>query len=190
LTQRKNGTTLLGVEDGSFNAFSRDVPQYAFLCGATTRGDRITAIQLTEVEVDGLDATDGVLEMLGASEVDAVILGGVTFAGFNLVDPWRVYEETAVPVIVYSGDEPDNEAVLSALKKHFSDWEIRWSIIEGLGEIHRTRPFPDEPPIYFEKVGCERGWVEEVLKGAAVISRIPEPVRVAGLVAKGLSRIS
>ncbi len=91
-------------------------------------------------------------------------------------------------MIIYSRVKPDNDAVLGALRKYFPDWENRWKIIEGLGEIHSTRVFREDPEIYFEVIGCHPGWVEIVLKVSTMISWIPEPVRVARLVARGLTR--
>ena len=147
-------------------------------------------MKLTRVEVDGFDATERLLELLEGVDVDAIILGGITFAGFNMVDPAEVNSATGVPVIVYSGKKPDNEEMLRALRRHFPDWERRWKVVEGLGEIHSMMPRKDEPPIYFEVMGASPEWAEEVLRNAAVISRIPEPVRVAGIVARGLSPAS
>jgi len=172
--------------------------------------DRILKVCHAEIRVDGLDATVKLLSMMRGIEVDAVILGGITFGGFNvinprvvdavilggitfggfnLINPRIIHAETGVPIIVYSGVKPDNDAVLAALRKHFHDWERRWEIIAGLGEIHSTWVFREDPDIYFEAVGCDPGWAEGVLKDSAMISRIPEQVRVAGLVARGLTRV-
>ena len=179
---------ILGVEDGSFDAFNRKAPGRTLLCGVLMKGDRILKVRHAEIRVDGLDATDKLLSLMRGVEVDAVILGGITFGGFNVIDPRVINTETEVPVIVYSGVEPDNDAVRAALRKHFPDWKRRWKIIEGLGEIHSTRVFREDPEIYFEAIGCDPEWAEEVLKDSAMISRIPEPVRVAGLMARGLTR--
>ncbi len=180
---------ILGVEDGSFDAFNRKAPGCTILCGVLMEGDRILKVRHAEIRVDGLDATDKLLSLMRGIEVDAVILGGITFGGFNVINPRVIHAETGVPIIVYSGVKPDNVAVLAALRKHFPDWERRWEIIAGLGEIHSTRVFREDPEIYFETVGCDPGWAEGVLKDSAMISRIPEPVRVAGLVARGLTRV-
>ena len=179
---------ILGVEDGSFDAFNRKSPGHTLLCGVLMEDDRILMILHAEIEVDGLDATDKLLSMMRGIGVDAVILGGITFGGFNVLDPRVIHAETGVPIIIYSGVKPDNDAVLAALRKHFPDWERRWEIIEGAGEIHSTRVFREKYEIYFEAIGCDPEWSEEVLKESAMISRIPEPVRVAGLVARGLTR--
>jgi endonuclease V-like protein UPF0215 family len=183
----RDGLRLLGVEDGSFEAFSASKDALCFLCGVEMEGSRIVGIRISRIHVDGLDATDKLLALLESFEGDAVILGGITFAGFNVVDPVRVHGETGIPVIVYSGEEPDNDGVLSALKAHFHDWEKRWEIIRGAGPIHTIMPFPGEPPVYFEVVGDDRSWAEGILRTSALVSRIPEPVRVAGIVARGLS---
>jgi endonuclease V-like protein UPF0215 family len=189
LTLRNGPLRLLGVEDGSFDAFKRKTPGHTLLCCVLMKGDRILNVNHAEIEVDGLDATEKLLAMMRKIEVDAVILGGITFGGFNVIDPQAILAKTGVPVIVYSGVKPDNDAVLAALRKHFPDWKSRWKIIEGLGEIQCAQVFREDPAIYFEAIGCDTRWAEEILKDSAMISRIPEPVRVAGLVARGLTRV-
>ncbi len=183
----RDGLRLFGVEDGSFEAFPADEKSYCFLCGVYMEATLIVDIRIAKIQVDGLDATEKLLTMLGSFGGDAIILGGITFAGFNIVDPVKVHRETGKTVIVYSGEEPNNESVLNALKAHFQDWKKRWAIIQSAGPIHTTAPFPGEPPVYFEVVGNTKEWAEEVLRASAMVSRIPEPVRVAGIVARGLS---
>ncbi len=189
MTTEDTPLRILGVEDGSFDASNREAPGRTLLCGVLMKGDRILKVRHAEIRVDGFDATDKLLSMMRGIEVDAVILGGITFGGFNVINPRTIHAETGAPVIVYSGVKPDNDAVLAALRKHFPDWERRWEIIERLGEIHSTRVFREDPEIYFETIGCAPGWAEGVLRDSAMISRIPEPVRVAGLVARGLTRV-
>ena len=186
MTGSGRGRRLLGVEDGSFEAFTESSSS-TYLCGVVMDSGVIRDVRLAEISVDGLDATERLLEIMDGLDVDAVILGGITFAGFNIVDPFKVFDETDVPIIVYSGQKPDNESMYQALKKHFGDWEARWDIVERLGDVYETISLQGEPRIYFEVVGCTPSWAEEVLKSAALISRIPEPVRVAGIIAKGLS---
>ena len=181
-----SGRRLLGVEDGSFEAFSESLTS-TYLCGVVMESGFIRDVRLAEVSVDGLDATERLLEVMHGFDLDAVILGGITFAGFNLVDPFRVFNETMVPLIVYSGVKPDNQSMYRALKGNFGDWEARWGIVECLGDVYETVSLRGEPGIYFEVVGCAPSWAEEVLKSAALITRIPEPVRVAGIIARGLS---
>ena len=178
---------ILGVEDGSF-VFNKKSPGDTLLCGVLMEGDKILKVLHTVIRVDGLDATYKLLSMMRGIEVEAVILGGITFGGFNVINPRVIHTITGAPIIVYSGVKPDKDAVLAALRKHFLDWESRWDIIKELGEIYSARVFREDPEIYFEAIGSSPGWSERVLKDSAMTYRIPEPVRVAGLVARGLTR--
>lgn len=186
--ERMGEMRVLGVEDGSFNAFSREDDSHTVLCGVSMARGRIEDVRISQIEVDGLDATEKLLGMLHGIDVEVVVLGGITFAGFNLIDPSNIFNEIGMPVIVYSGEEPDNDAMLFALRKHFDDWRRRWKIIEGLGEVFETVIRLSEPPVYFEVVGGSKGWAEALLRSSALVCRIPEPVRVAGLIARGISR--
>lgn len=184
------GLRLFGVEDGSFGAFHREEPSSAFLCGVMVEYDQVIDVRLARIRVDGFDATEKLLNLLDGVEADAIVLGGITFAGFNMVDPWKIFKNSGIPVIIYSGTKPDNEDMLQALKKNFDDWRERWRIVEDLGSIHSATTYKGEPPVYFEVVGGSPEWAEEILHRSALISRIPEPVRVAGLIARGLSPAS
>lgn len=179
---------IVGVEDGSFEAFKPG--QSTLLCAVGVGGDRVEWVRLGRVSVDGRDSTDVLLGMLRDTRCDVVILGGVSFAGFNVVDPHRIHGGLGVPVIVYSGEEPDNVSTLAALRAHFPDWGERWAPIERLGDVYSTVTKGESPPVFFEKIGCTREWAENVLRSSAALTRIPEPVRVAGIIARGLTRIA
>ena len=181
---------LFGVEDGSFEAFPRTRSSFTYLCGVLTISNVVRNVNVTRIRVDGLDATEKLLTMMEGVDVDAIVLGGITFGGFNIVNPDVICQETNLPLIIYSGVKPDNERMLDALRKHFGDWRSRWDIIEGLGPAYTIVPFLGEPLVYFEVVGCSPEWAESVLQSSALVSRIPEPVRVARLIARGLSPAS
>jgi uncharacterized protein len=152
------------------------------------KSDRIESVKLGKIAVDGDDVTDVLLNLLGKTSCDAIILGGITFAGFNIIDPDRINVELDVPVIVYSSKKPNNASMLDALKAHFPDWEKRWAPIKRLGEIYRIETKQGSPPIFFEIVGTSIEKAEDILKSSASLTRTPEPVRVARIVARGLTR--
>ncbi|MFH0849420.1 MAG: DUF99 family protein [Candidatus Bathyarchaeota archaeon] len=183
--------TVAGVEDGSFEAFRRglaDAGQYTLLCLTVMRGAVIQDVQLRRILVDGLDATDALLNMLSGLEVNAIILGGVTFGGFNVADVEQIHRATDTPIIVFSMECPDMEATLGALSKHFSDWCERWRRYEALGPLHSLR-MGDWPEVFYEAVGCSTELAEKVIRDQAYTSRTPEALRVANMVAKGLSSV-
>jgi len=178
---------LVGVEDGSFRPFNRRTLGTCLLCAVEMFGPKIEKVKVSPITVDGLDATSRLSEMLQDMNFDAILLGGITFAGFNIINVQQILKEYSRPIIIFIRDRPDNRAVREALEKHFDDWRERWDIIKSLGPVHSTRTRPDEPPIYFEVLGASSQWAEEVLRLSAMLCRIPEPVRVARLIARALT---
>jgi endonuclease V-like protein UPF0215 family len=141
LTGSGRGLRLLGVEDGSFEAFSED-SRSTYLCGVVIDSGVIRDVRLAEISVDGLDATERLLEIMDGLDLDAVILGGITFAGFNIIDPLKIFDELMVPLIVYSGVKPDNESMYQDLKKNFGDWEAQVGHRGAPGRRVRDRFLP------------------------------------------------
>ena len=153
-------------------------------------GSHMTGVKAGWIEVDGLDGTDRALKLISPfkSAKCPILLAGATFGGFNLIDPHKLQKRFRVPTIVVVGSKPDNRAVKRALVKHFSDWRERWAIIRSLGPLHRVRTIASENPIYYEVFGCSTVVARKILRDWAMVSRMPEPLRVAGLVARGLFR--
>ncbi len=181
---------VVGVEDGGFSRKlqGRGIQKALFVC-VLLRGKWINDFQADMITVDGLDATEKLTSMLRRLSFDAVMLAGVSFAGFNLVDPTIVFEEFRKPVIVISRTKPNNIAVKNALRRHFEDWRIRWSVFDKLGSVYEVVSMSAEPPVYVEVVGAELDWTSTLIRAASVCCRVPEPVRVARLVARGLTRM-
>jgi uncharacterized protein len=176
----------IGIDDGPFPPKTNDRPRYAPLIGVWVEGPHLQRLKTSWVTVDGLDGTQTALRLLKGSARIPVLLSGVTFGGFNLVNPWKVHQRTKAPTIVVIRSRPNNRAVKRALTRHFSDWSERWDLFRSLGALRKLRTLPGESPIFFEKFGCSTHESELLLKSWAFVSRLPEPLRLAGLVARGL----
>ncbi len=176
----------VGIDDGPFNLAKRGRRQRAPLVAVFFDGLTVSKIRASSLLVDGWDATAVVSRLLAQERFDVVILSGVTFAGFNVLDPWHIFKRFRKPVVIVTGDRPRNRAVKVALMKHFSDWKKRWTIFERLPKVHAVKTKSDEPPLYFEAIGASLEQVKGVLKHLSASSRIPEPIRVAGITARGL----
>jgi endonuclease V-like protein UPF0215 family len=151
------------------------------------KGLAVDRVRLGIVRVDALDSTDVILKLLRMARTEVVLLAGASLAGFNLVDCRRLHRVLKVPVIVISREKPDNASVKRALKKHFPDWKPRWKLVKNLGRIHKFAPKPTEPPLYFEVVGISALEAKRIISSYCVTSRVPEPVRVAAILARGLA---
>lgn len=177
-------TRVVGIEDGSFK---KGVNKKALLAAVLFEGLEINYVKFTKIAVDGQDATEKIVKILNKWKFEAVMLAGVSFAGFNLIDPHVLFEEFGRPVIVVSRKRPNNKAVKRALLRHFIDWKTRWKVFEKLGPIRKVKVSAEEKPIYIEMLGAEASWTERFIKAFTVCGRIPEPLRVARLIARGLS---
>jgi uncharacterized protein len=173
---------VIGIDDGPFAKQQETAP----LVAALLEGHHLKDVRVSRITVDGLDATARAVKLLRKWKPAPILLSGVTFAGFNLIDPHILHRTYSVPVIVVIGSRPDNSAVKRALVKHFPDWKRRWEILFSLGPLRKIRTNPDEPPIYYEAIGCTTREAARILQANSYISRMPEPVRVAGLLAHGL----
>lgn len=175
---------IVGIEDGSFK---KGITKRALLAAVLLKKLEIEGVKFAEVTIDGLDATDKTAELLNEWTFDAVMLAGVSFAGFNVIDPTVLYGRFLKPVVVVSRTKPDNKAVKRALIRHFKDWKIRWSVFEKLGAVHEVTVTTTEPPLYVETVGTDAKWAALLIKRLVTCGRVPEPIRVARLIARGLS---
>jgi len=179
---------VVGVEDGGFSRASlRSDGQRALLVCVLLHGMWVLDFRVDRILVDGLDASERLSGMLRGLCFDVVMLAGVSFAGFNLIDPSLVFEEFGKPVIVISRTKPDNLAVRNALVRHFDDWRVRWSIFEKIGPVFEVVSLPNEPPLYVEVVGSDVSWASGLIRALTAVCRVPEPIRVARLIARGLT---
>jgi len=174
----------VGVEDGSFQ---KNVPEKTFLAAVLTIGARIDRVKAFKITVDGSDATERLSANMCGWAFDVFLLSGVSFAGFNLVDPMKLCEALSKPIVIVSRTEPNNKAVKEALRAHFEDWETRWAIFDKLGPVHEVFPPFGARPLYLETVCADAGWASRLVCALTYWGRLPEPLRVARLIARGLS---
>ncbi len=175
---------ILGVDDSHFTPHTKG---RVMLIGVVMRSSNyIDGFLKREIDIDGIDATDEIIHMLvGKYERDirVVMTQGITFGGFNVIDVERIHRETGKAVLVISRKMPNLESMDKALKMHFPDWKERVELIRKV-EIEKVRN--GEWDIYVQRVGLDRKEAEEIIKKFTVRGAIPEPVRVAHLVASAL----
>ena len=180
---------IVGVDDGAFSPI-KTIGQRALLLAVLYRTSRILTVRLETIEVDGTDAESTLKSLLRKLPFDLVMLSGISYAGFNIMDISKLAHDLEKPVIAVIGERPDNKAVRKALECHFADWRRRWRHVRSAGKLHAFKPLKNEPPLYFEVKGATPDFARLVISRTAVISRLPEPIRVARIMAKGLSPLT
>ena len=180
---------VLGIDDGCFQPHTKGMVD---VVGVVFRGGYwLDGVMRTEVEIDGMDATDKIASMIMNSphyeQLRVVVLNGVTLAGFNVVDLKQLFNKTGLPVIAVARDKPDFEEIRKALE-NLAEPGKRWKAMENAGRLTEVKTRNVEEPIHVQFVGISEKDVRRILKKTSTRSNIPEALRVAHIIASGLTR--
>ncbi len=172
---------ILGIDDSAL------INEKVMIIGAFFRGGgQLDGVLKSEITKDGMDATKAITGMVRNSkyysQIRVIMLDGVTYAGFNPVDIKKIFEETNIPVIVFMRSCPDFEKIRLALE-HLPGKEVRWEIISRAGKIYKIA---QENPVYIQLCGIDKESAVEIVRMASTHGNIPEPLRVAHLIATGI----
>jgi hypothetical protein len=174
---------ILGIDDSPL------ISDSILVIGAIMRGgDWLEGVTRTYITRDGLDATERLAEMVMQSkhyaQVRIVMLNGVTMGGFNVVDTDELFRRTGIPVITIMRKLPDMDGIRRALV-NLSEPEYRYSLILKSGKPIEV-PMARGAPVYMQPIGIDEVAALQIVQDSATHSRIPEPVRVAHLIATGV----
>lgn len=179
----KPGVRSIGIDDGPFE---RSQKGDVLIVGAVYQGGSLfDGMVTTKVRRDGWNATERISSMLGRSKFQAqlhyVILDGIAFGGFNIVDIDRLHLETGLKILVAVRRRPDMDAVKRAVYK-LSRPDRRWKMIERAGEIRQIGR------LFCQLKGMDVKEAQELLALTCTRSLLPEPLRAAHLIAGGIVR--
>lgn len=185
----KDQIRVLGIDDSPFKFTDKRSKGQIPIIGVVLRIPAyIEGILKSEVTVDGTDATEILIEMINSShfkrQLKLIMLDGVALGGFNVVDLQQLYEETGIPAATITRSEPDFTAIQAALKKHFQDWETRLKIITAGKLITISTEYS---PIHVKFTGMPQNELEELIQLTTVRGVLPEPIRIAHLIAAGIT---
>jgi endonuclease V-like protein UPF0215 family len=179
---------VLGIDDGVFMPHSKAL---ASVVGVVFRGGYwLDGVMHTEIAVDGFDATDKISVMVTSSshckQLRVIMLYGITFGGFNVVDIKKLSSETGLPVIAVTREKPDLEKIREALK-NLPGRKERWRAVLSAGEMFEVSTRSPKERIYLHVAGLSLDDAERIVRLTSTRSSIPEALRVAHLIASGVS---
>lgn len=183
----RNSLHTAAVDDGRFITDRSSLrPQKApFFC-IVMNGSKLEKIKIREITVDGLDSTKILKGMLRGLKFNLIMLSGISFGGFNLIDVKSLFKLFRKPIIVISESKPRNYLVKKALMQHFKDWRKRLSYIKALGRIYCIKTVYNNL-LYFEVIGLNYKKAKRIIRELTFIGKHPEPLRVVRLLAKDLN---
>ncbi|VVB51099.1 Uncharacterised protein [uncultured archaeon] len=181
----KDEVRILGVDDGPHKRTDKDV----LVVGVVFRGGRfMDGVLSMRTAVDGLDATENLVKMVSMchfKDLRVVMTDGISLGGFNVIDLPTLTEATGLPAISIMREMPDYDAVKKALS-YLPDADKRWRTIQSAG---KPRPVETQKgkQIYAQAVGIKWEDAVRVVKVSATHSLLPEPIRAAHLIARGVT---
>ena len=182
----KSEIRVLGVDDGKFTPHTEgDV----IVVGVVFRGGCwLDGVMHTSISIDGFDATENITSMINSSphckQLRLIMLNGITFAGFNVVNIKKLNFATNLPVIALTDDKPNLKSIHEALN-NLSETEERWKTVLEAGEIHEITSRGKK--LYIVLAGISLVDAQKIIELTATRGSFPEPLRVAHLIASGIT---
>lgn len=181
----KPGLRVLGIAE-SYRG-RHDEGAVSRLAGVVMRRDlRIDGFGTEEATVGGDDATAAVVRLvrsIGRDDVRLVMLSGAVIAWFNVIDAGAVAEETGCGVVSVTY-EP-SPGLEEAIRRHFPGDPARLELYRRLGERAEVA-LSTGATVYLRPFGLDPAEASALVDAFTLDGRVPEPVRVARLIARGL----
>lgn len=184
--------SILGVDDGAFPPFAKikKIKFKTLLVGALVRRLKLRWVGIEKITVDGLDSTSALLKIIERAPIvpDFIMMSGLTFAGFNVIDVKEIHSQTGIPIIIVVDRMPNFTSIREALIKHFSDWKRRWKLLTTLTPLNQMHVKRAKNPLYYEYMGISKESARKLIEENCIDGKIPEPIRIASMIASSLSK--
>lgn len=178
---------VLGVDDGAFIPHEKG---NVLVIGVVFRGGFwLDGVMHTYIAIDGFDATEKISSMITSSphykQLRVIMLNGITFAGFNIVNVESLYMATKLPIITVTREKPDFVDIHKAIQNLPCSQE-RWEAILKAGETVEVPTRNAKAKVYIQMVGVSKEDAQKILRLTSTRSNIPEALRVAHIIASGI----
>lgn len=186
----KKELRILGVDDGPFNKFK---DKKCLVVGTVFRGGNyMDGLLSIKVKVDGMDSTSKLVSIIKKTrhigQLQCIMIDGISLAGFNIIDINKLNKKTKLPVIVIIRRMPNLKKIEKALKKaNKKTWKEKMNLMKKAGRVFKFKiKKMKNKNIYFQTAGIKENIAKEIIKISSTHSMIPEPIRIAHLIASGI----
>ena len=176
----KKEIRVIGIDDSPFNKFK---DKKILVVGVVMRGGLyVDGVLSTKVKVDGNDATKNIIKMINKCkfkpQLQCIFLNGIAIGGFNVVNIAELNKKTKLPVIIVIRKNPNIEKIKKTLIKIKQKNKIR--LLEKAGKVIEING------IFTQLIGIELNKAREILDVVCTRSLLPEPLRLAHIIAAGI----
>ncbi len=173
---------VIGVDDAPFERAHRGDIR---IVGTVYSRLRLEGVLSGRVRRDGCNSARSIAEMILSSRyavhTKMVMLEGIALGGFNVVDILHLNKLLNKPVLVVARKQPNMASIRAALLGRVKGGAKKWALIQQAG--------PMEPAggMFVQRAGLSLEEAKEVLGAMCVHGKLPEPLRVAHLIAGGVT---
>ncbi|MBI4146067.1 DUF99 family protein [Candidatus Woesearchaeota archaeon] len=172
---------IIGIDDGPFFKFRKGK---VLIVGTIYRGGSfMDGLLTTTATVDGNDSTKQIANMINNSkkfkpQIRVIMLNGITVGGFNVIDLPKLSKLTKLPIIAVTRKYPDLETIYHTL--------------ENLGMKNKVKLIKQLPKpikignVHVQHIGIDLERTKELLKLTTLHADVPEPLRIAHIIASGV----
>jgi endonuclease V-like protein UPF0215 family len=173
---------VIGIDDAPF---PREHRGDVLAVGTVFSAYRLVGVLSTRVRRDGAGSTAAIAAMVAGSQffpqLHAVLLQGIALAGFNVVDIHRLSAELKRPVLVVARRAPDLPSIERALLTRVRGGAAKWALIQKAG------PMEPVAGVHVQRAGLDLAEAETLIRAFTIEGNLPEPLRVAHLIAGGVT---
>ncbi|PWU79865.1 MAG: DUF99 domain-containing protein [Candidatus Nitrosopolaris wilkensis] len=162
------------------------------LAGVVMRRDLIIdGMAFGTVTIRGNDSTQNILTMIRSlkrNDVNCIMLDGLIISMYNIIHGEEIREKTGVPVIAITFK--DSQGLEGAIQRHFpNDSKLKLEQYRNLGQreqiLLKTGKF-----VFLRYWGLSSKEASAIVNSFTLQGSIPEPIRIAKLVARASNRRS
>ena len=176
LIRQKRKIRAIGFDDAPF---VRHQPEKVPISGIVCAQTRFEGMVWGKIQPDGWDATEVICQLLIGSkflpQLHLVLLDGIGFGGFNLVDLPILAAKLQLPCVAVIRKLPNLTKMTEALSR-LPDREKRLQLLQKAGKIHHY------PPFYFQVCGEKPEIIARALTHLTDRGKVPEALRLAHLI--------
>lgn len=168
-------------------SFRQDAKQ-SILAGIVMRRDFvIDGFVFGYTTISGNDATEEIIKMykkLGRPDISYVLISGIIISLYNIVDIKKIHNTLQIPIIGVT--YRDSSGIEDAIKHHFpTSYEQKLDEYKKLENRHKIT-LHTSYDVHVRTEGCTVLQVRKLLNDLTLQGGLPEPLRVAHLLAKTL----
>ncbi len=173
---------MLGIDDGPVQKHARgaSTPIVGVMMEAA---DVVESVAVTRFPVDGDRITDFLGDWIASLRfrpaLQGLLFSGITLAGLSVLEPRRLSERLALPVVVVNRKPPTDEPLRLALRS--AGFPDRVALLGAAPE-----PFRADPQLHAAVAGAPAAWARLLIARTRGKSDLPEALRVAHMIARAI----